>query len=115
MTTEPDTSGRPDDYVELVLEVVEQIPPGRVMTYGDIAELLGRGGPRQVGAVMSRSGAPVPWWRVIRADGQPVRGLESVALERLVAEGCPVRNGRVQLRTARWVPRWLEDHPLATD
>ena len=95
----------PDDYAELVLDVVERIPSGRVMTYGDIAEFLGRGGPRQVGAVMSRSGAAVPWWRVIRADGRAVRGLEETALEHLRAEGCPVRNGRVQLRTARWIPR----------
>ena len=95
----------PDDYVELVLDVVERIPSGRVMTYGDIAEFLGRGGPRQVGAVMSRSGAAVPWWRVIRADGRPVHGLEEPALEHLRAEGCPVHNGRVELRTARWIPR----------
>jgi alkylated DNA nucleotide flippase Atl1 len=97
-------SSEADDFVELVLDVVERIPSGRVMTYGDIAELLGKGGPRQVGAVMSRSGAAVPWWRVIRADGRPVRGLEATALERLQAEGCPIGNGRVQLRTARWIP-----------
>ena len=35
--------------------VVALIPPGRVMSYGDIAEYLGAGGPRQVGQVMSRS------------------------------------------------------------
>ena len=92
------------DYVELVLRTVEQIPPGRVMTYGDIAEYLGRGGPRQVGAVMSRQGAGVPWWRVIRADGRPVRGLEDQALTRLVAEGCLVRGDRVRLALARWSP-----------
>lgn len=100
---EPGDPG-PDEYVELVLDAVERIPSGRVMTYGDVAEYLGRGGPRQVGTVMSRSGAAVPWWRVIRADGRPVRGLEATALERLQAEDCPVRNGRVQLRTARWIP-----------
>jgi alkylated DNA nucleotide flippase Atl1 len=102
-----------EDFVELVLDVVERIPSGRVMTYGDIAEYLGRGGPRQVGAVMSRCGAAVPWWRVIRADGRGVRGLETTAMERLRAEGCPVRNGRVELRTARWFPRTDEgvQHP----
>jgi methylated-DNA-protein-cysteine methyltransferase related protein len=93
------------DYVELVLDVVERIPPGQVMTYGDIADLLGRGGPRQVGTVLSRHGAGVPWWRVIRADGRPVRGLEDRALDQLIGEGCPVRGGRVQLSMARWVPR----------
>ena len=52
------------DFAARVLDVVEAIPPGQVMSYGDIAELLGRGGPRQVGRVMSTSGGGVPWWRV---------------------------------------------------
>jgi len=30
----------PDDYVEAVLSLVERIPPGRVMSYGAIAEYL---------------------------------------------------------------------------
>jgi alkylated DNA nucleotide flippase Atl1 len=93
-----------EDLVELVLQVVEDIPPGRVMTYGDIAEYVGRGGPRQVGAVMSQHGAGVPWWRVIRADGRPARGLEESALDRLRTEGCPIRADRVQIARARWVP-----------
>lgn len=58
-----------DDYAELVLSLVEQIPPGQVATYGDIAEMVGRGGPRQVGHVMARFGGGVPWWRVVRAAG----------------------------------------------
>jgi methylated-DNA-protein-cysteine methyltransferase related protein len=91
-----------DDYVEAVLAAVEQIPPGRVATYGDIAEYVGRGGPRQVGTVMSRHGAGVPWWRVIRADGRPVRGLQERALARLRDEGCPLRDDRVDLRRARF-------------
>lgn len=105
----------PYDYVDLVLDVVERIPPGRVMTYGDIAEFLERGGPRQVGSVMSRAGAPVPWWRVIRADGRPVRGLEETALERLRAEGCALRNGRVDMRAARWFPGSGPACPSAAD
>ena len=72
-----------DDFIEAVLSVVEQIPAGRVCTYGDVAELVGRGGPRNVGHVMSTHGGAVPWWRVIRADGRPVAGLQSTALDRL--------------------------------
>lgn len=105
----PEATPRDLDFLELVLQTVERIPPGRVMTYGDIAEFLGRGGPRQVGAVMSSHGAGVPWWRVIRADGHPVRGLEDRALELLDAEDCPLRGDRVQLAVARWNPA-LEEH-----
>ena len=65
----------PEDFDELVLDVVARIPPGKVMSYGDIAEYLGVGGPRQVGAVMSRSGGEVPWWRVLRRHaGSRARG-----------------------------------------
>jgi alkylated DNA nucleotide flippase Atl1 len=94
----------PDEFAELVLEVVERIPAGRVMSYGDIAEYLGLGGPRQVGRVMSTQGGGVPWWRVIRADGRPLPGHERRALERYAAEGTPLRpdGTRVDMRRARW-------------
>jgi alkylated DNA nucleotide flippase Atl1 len=90
-----------DDYVEAVLSAVEAIPPGRACTYSDLAELIGRGGPRQVGQVMSHHGAGVPWWRVVRADGRPARGLETEALARHRAEGTPLRGDRVDLGQAR--------------
>jgi len=91
----------PEAYVEAVLRVVEQIPPGRVASYGDVALAVGRGGPRQVGLVMSRYGAAVPWWRVVRSDGRPVAGLADEALRRLRDEGTPVRGPRVAMAAAR--------------
>lgn len=70
-----------DEYAEAVLSVVERIPPGRAMSYGAIAdvvgETLGRGGPRQVGTVMSTVGGTVSWWRVVTAAGRPPRGTRS--------------------------------------
>jgi alkylated DNA nucleotide flippase Atl1 len=91
-----------DDYAELVLSAVEQIPPGQVATYGDIAELVGRGGPRQVGHVMARFGGGVPWWRVVRADGRPARGLEKHGLRLLKADKTPMKGDRVDLARARF-------------
>ena len=96
-------------HAELVLEAVEQIPPGSVLAYGDVAELVGSGGPRQVGAVMSRYGSQVAWWRVVRADGRPPSGHEQRALEHYRGEGTPMRSGtldgvRVDMRAARWQP-----------
>lgn len=90
------------DYVEQVLTAVEAIPPGRACAYSDLAELVGRGGPRQVGQVMARYGAGVPWWRVVRADGRLAQGLEEQALSRLTEEGTPLRADRVDMRRARW-------------
>ncbi|WP_435107593.1 MGMT family protein [Nocardiopsis synnemataformans] len=99
-----DAEGGPDDYAEEVLAVVERIPPGRVMAYGDIAEYVGRGGPRQVGSVMSSWGGAVAWWRVVRADGRPPSCNEVRALSHYAAEGTPMRPGsdRVDMRRARW-------------
>ena len=90
-----------EEYVEAVLAAVERIPEGLVSSYGDIAEQVGRGGPRQVGQIMSHYGSAVPWWRVVRADGQPVRGLEEEALSRLAAEGVPLKGDRVDMLLAR--------------
>ena len=91
-------------YTEQVLALVEAVPAGRVTTYGDLAEMVGRGGPRQVGTVLARHGAAVPWWRVVRADGRPAEGLAERALRRLDAEGVALRDGRVRMVPSRWRP-----------
>ena len=50
--------------------MVRRIPPGRVMTYGQIAELLGDGyTPRTVGFCMHSSPEGTPWHRVVNAQG----------------------------------------------
>ena len=100
------------DYADAVLGVADLIPPGRVLSYGDIAELLGAGGPRQVGAVMSQRGSEVCWWRVLRASGQPPKCHEGRAWEHYRREGTPVRGTadddgagyRVLIGAARWQP-----------
>ena len=99
LATRPgDTGAPPTPYARSVLDVVDRIPRGRVMTYGDVAEYLGTGTGRTVGTVMSRHGSEVPWWRVVRASGEP----HADALDRLAAEGCPVTGSRVVLHRCRW-------------
>jgi methylated-DNA-protein-cysteine methyltransferase related protein len=60
-------------YRELVYELVLQIPAGRVMTYGQIARILGdRYDARAIGNVMHATpndGREIPWHRVINARG----------------------------------------------
>ncbi|MEE1741628.1 MGMT family protein [Streptomyces sp. BE147] len=99
------------EYAERVLDVADLIPPGRVMTYGDIAEWLGDGGPRQVGRVMALYGSAVPWWRVVRADGALLPGHELRALDHYREEGTPLREAsrgaaghvpRLDMGHARW-------------
>jgi len=97
-----------DGFASDVLDTVEAIPPGSVMSYGDIAEYLGRGGPRRVGRVMATSGGSVAWWRVIHTDGSLLAGHERAALGHYRAEGTPLRKAaggaswRVDMRRARW-------------
>ena len=94
----------PSPFAESVLDLVAAIPAGRVMTYGDVAAVLGQGGPRAVGTVMARFGGGVPWHRVIRAGGWPPLGHEREALTRYRREGTPLLGVRVDLSAARWAP-----------
>lgn len=90
--------------VDAVLEVVGQIPPGRVMSYGDIAVELGIRSARQVGLVLHRHGVAVPWHRVVMADGRPAPGKAVEQLRRLRADGTPLvpDGSRVDMPRARW-------------
>jgi alkylated DNA nucleotide flippase Atl1 len=103
----------PDDYASRVLDVVDSIAPGSVLSYGDVAELLGAGGPRQVGRVMALWGGGVAWWRVVHADGSLLAGHERAALARYQAENTPLRDPagggrpRVDMRRARFRPAGL--------
>jgi methylated-DNA-protein-cysteine methyltransferase-like protein len=100
----------PDDYAELVLDVVATIPPGRVTSYGAIAavvrEMTGRGSARVVGRVMALYGSEVCWWRVVTASGAPAERVASEQLARLRAEDVPMTGDppRVDLRRAGWQP-----------
>lgn len=104
------------DYVEAVLALVGLVPPGTAVAYGDVAELLGSGGPRQVGHAMSHYGSGVPWWRILKASGHAPEGHEAEALRHYLREGTPLlgdheaylRTGgggwKVNLKAARWAP-----------
>ncbi|MBH0053384.1 MGMT family protein [Salinibacterium sp. SWN139] len=98
-----------DDFVSRVLEVVESIPPGHVMTYGEVAATIGSRAARAVGTVMARYGSDVAWWRVIRSGGHPPLAHEDRALVHYEAESTPLTwmpdgSYRVNLRLARYRP-----------
>ncbi len=90
----PAFRGRPpgpsEAFVEAVLSIVADIPPGHVATYGQIAAALGSRDARVVGGVMARYGSDVPWWRVVRASGRPPAGHERAALAHYLREGTPL-------------------------
>src|SRR4051812_50111896 len=80
------------DLAGAVLDAVDLVPPGRVVTYGDVGAFVGCG-PRQVGRVMALWGGAVAWWRGLRGDGAPPPGDEQEALRRYRGEGAPLRAG----------------------
>ena len=80
--------------MERVLRAVEQVPRGRVVSYGDIGALVGIG-PRLVGRVMSTYGSNVTWWRVTNASGDLPPQLMDEVRERWASEGILLKpNGR---------------------
>jgi alkylated DNA nucleotide flippase Atl1 len=97
-----------EDFVSRVLEVVESIPPGRVMAYGDVAAAIGSRAARGVGQVLAYYGRDYPWWRVIRASGQPPLCHDDEALPHYEEEGTPLvptaSGYRIDLRRARHRP-----------
>lgn len=84
-----------------MLDIVDQIPRGFVLGYGDVAEMIGSGGPRQVGQVMARYGHLVAWHRVIYGNGRLPSGHEVEAAAKLRAEGvrfrAPTTHGHEQI------------------
>lgn len=85
--------------VERVLRAVEQVPPGRVVSYGDVAALVGTG-PRQVGTVMRLYGSGVAWWRVVSSHGDLGADLLDRARPHWADEGILVKRNGLGCRIA---------------
>lgn len=98
-------------YRERVYAIVKRIPPGRVMTYGQIAELLGEGyTPRTVGFVMHGAPDGTPWQRVLNAQGACSTGrvvLPHDKQQRLLEREGVVfdKNNRCDLQQFLYIPK----------
>ncbi len=83
-------------FDEEVMRVIAMLAHGEVVSYGDVAAVAGRpGAPRAVGRMLSRSGADLPWWRVVYSDGRLSRANPAEQTALLRAEGVVVHDGRV--------------------
>ena len=94
-----------------VWQVVLSIPAGRVASYGQVAQMAGLGRQaRWIGRALGKlpAGHSVPWYRVIRSNGQIAFPVGSGAYEKQVSllerEGVEVVNGRVAMSRFRWNP-----------
>jgi methylated-DNA-protein-cysteine methyltransferase-like protein len=106
-----DAKPKPDpQYRERVYKLVRRIPRGRVMTYGQIAVILGEGyTPRTVGFVMHGADeAHTPWHRVMNSHGRCSTGgivLPADKQQRMLeAEGVKFTGGKCNLETFLWRP-----------
>src|SRR3954470_22318288 len=104
-----------EGYRARVYEIVRRIPTGRVMTYGQIADMLGEGyTPRTVGFVMHAADEETtPWQRVINSQGACSTGRVILPPDKqqrmLEAEGIEFdQRGRCDLGRYRWTPEELE-------
>ncbi len=102
-------------YRDRVYKIVGEIPAGRVMTYGQIAEILGAGyTPRTVGYVMHAADTEnVPWQRVINSQGACSTGriTAPVNLQQKILEDEGVKfdeKSRCDLNVYRWFPEGFE-------
>lgn len=87
----------PDDFTARVLAVVADLPPGVLLTYGEVAVEAGRpGAARAVGRIMARQGGQVPWWRVVPASGRLAPAVAERQAAALVREGVVVQDGRIR-------------------
>jgi methylated-DNA-protein-cysteine methyltransferase-like protein len=90
------------DFEAAVEQVIRDLGPGEVASYGEIAAEAGfPGAARAVGNFL-RGSVGVPWWRVVSASGRLVPGYEHEQAQRLQAEGVALTaSGRVRASTLK--------------
>ena len=99
-------------FTERVIEIIKNIPEGKVMTYGQIAAFAGSPrGARQVARLLHSMSSKygLPWHRVVNAAGQIVVSDEESRFTQqafLEEEGVEVKaSGKVDLRLYRFEPQ----------
>ena len=103
------------NYRTRVYDLVKRIPRGKVMTYGQIAEILGEGyTARTVGHVMHGADAEgAPWQRVINSQGKCSTGRITMPVnlqqQILEQEGITFNEkGKCNMREVQWFPDGFE-------
>jgi methylated-DNA-protein-cysteine methyltransferase-like protein len=96
------------DLFRRVYDLLPRVPPGRVVTYGQIAQAIGLPhGARVVGWAMRACPEGLPWHRVVNARGgvSTCGGPENVPIQRTLLEEEGVEfdlYGRIDLGRFRW-------------
>lgn len=86
-----------NDFTDAVIRVLDALPPGEVMAYGEVATEAGYPGAARAVGNLLRTVPDLPWWRVVNAAGRLAPRSEAEQAQRLRAEGVKVVNGKVKL------------------
>lgn len=94
-----------------VWQVLSQVPDGKVVSYGQLAEMAGLpGAARWVGSTLRKlpDGTPLPWHRVITSQGRIAFPADSDSARRqrelLRREGVVITGNKVNMALYRWQP-----------
>lgn len=97
------------NFSQRVIEVVRQIPPGRVMAYGQIAALCGNAGAARIVGGIAHYGDPeLPWHRVVNKSGGLASGYpggREAHKKHLESEGVSVsKDYTIEMQQYIWSP-----------
>lgn len=95
-------------YTQQVIEAIQEIPAGKVASYGQIARIAGNPrAARQVARILHSMSKKynLPWHRVVNAKGEIVISDSETAFTQadlLLEEGVAVINNRISLKEYQW-------------
>lgn len=97
------------NFYEKVYKIVKNIPRGKVVSYGQIAKMVGNpNASRAVGYALHKnpSQETIPCHRVVNKDGRLAPGFafggEDAQKLLLESEGIKVENGYVNMKIYKW-------------
>lgn len=101
-----------DELAQMILNVIVQIPKGKVASYGQVAKFAGLPKhARLVGRVLGQlpEDHDIPWYRVINSQGRiSLNKLDEhsmcIQTARLREEDVVVVDGKINLKKYQWIP-----------
>jgi methylated-DNA-protein-cysteine methyltransferase-like protein len=106
----------PSDFTQDVINIIKNIPVGKVLTYGRIAKLAGNpNGARQVSWLLHSSSKKynLPWHRVINSQGRiALKAQDGQEYQKILLEKEGVKIGstnKIDLKKYIWEIKSLEN------